>query len=198
MTAIAFQYIIFDQLPNVPYLTLLHKYIIASFLFISLVAMETTFISLNIFGINDWAKDVDFDGIGLIAFIIIFGLYNLYFFVKASYKRHFESKKLYMDSEQLKEYVEETKHQFKMKWFKDKNDIMFGGKNNRIAQFIDKDPILSKQEESIKNINNFCQFLCNQFGKLLCNILCKCKVCQWFCCQKKSKKSKKLDDNDWE
>merc|ERR1719410_653301 len=142
LTAVAFQDIVFEELPNVAYLTLLHQYILTSFIFIACVVLETAFVLANdheLFGERDNADKV-FAWIFIGAFIT----YHLYFLIVAAWKRHEESRKLYMDSEQLEKYVEDPKHKFKLGW---KLDPDFGGEKQRLACFVDEDPKLKLDDE---------------------------------------------------
>lgn len=99
--------------------------------------------------------------------------------VKAGWLRHWESKKLYMDSEQLEEYVEESKHQFKMKWSRKAEDTDFRGKNGRIASFVDTDPLLEIKHTDTALADSFCKFACLMIRDGLCAaIKCQCCACQ--------------------
>merc|ERR1719464_2162249 len=149
LTAVAFQDIIFDELPNVAYLTLLHKYIIVSFIFISGVSLQTAMTAINTGADEEDAADGEgllggvFDHGSFGFFVFVFVAYNVYFMIEMGWKRHWESKKLYMDSEELAEYVEERKHQFKMPW----SDYEFRGKEGRIAFFQSVDPLLMVSDD---------------------------------------------------
>merc|ERR1719464_1441559 len=83
LTAVAFQDIVFEELPNVAYMTLLHQYILASFVFIACVVIETAVLatgddsgSSNMFGNSE-----DFDDAAAIVFAAGFVLYHVYFLV---------------------------------------------------------------------------------------------------------------------
>merc|ERR1712113_996416 len=144
LTAVAFQDIVFEELPNVAYLTLLHQYILSSFIFIACVVLETAFVLANdSSGIDDEGID-DLDRDLMWIFISAFIVYHIYFLVMAAWKRHEESRKLYMDSEQLEKYVEDPKHKFKLGW---KLDPDFGGEKQRLACFVDEDPKLKLDDE---------------------------------------------------
>merc|ERR1712083_1244726 len=100
-----------------------------------------------------------FDRIACVLFDIVFVLYHLYFLIKSAWKRHEESQKLYMDSEQLEKVVEEKKHQFKLKW-ENKDDMKFVGDDDRLASFVDVDPLLEVHNKELANTNSFCIFVC--------------------------------------
>merc|ERR1712228_813625 len=46
LTLVAFQHTVFAKLPNIPYLTFMHKYIIISFVFVCIVITESSFVPL--------------------------------------------------------------------------------------------------------------------------------------------------------
>ena len=177
LTAIAFQDIVFDQLPNVAYLTLLHKYIIFSFMYIAAVAIQSAATAVQT--VSWFDTDGPFNEICFYIFVFVFIAYHLYFMVTAGWLRHWESKKLYMDSEQLESYVEDMKHQFKMQWKVDPKKEDFRGKSGRIASFTDFDPQLRKDQIDRREVNSFFQFCCLWiwYGLLAC-IKCKCCRCQ--------------------
>merc|ERR1712087_212763 len=101
-----------------------------------------------------------------------------WFAVEMGWKRHWESKKLYMDSEELAEYVEERKHQFKMPW----DAWEFRGKEGRIAFFESVDPLLKMSDEAAANTTSFCKFVCYSSKRMLCYCV-KCRACR---CESKS------------
>merc|ERR1712154_194085 len=78
----------------------------------------------------------------------------------AGWLRHWESKKLYMDSEELENYVEEAKHQFKMSWKEEPSEKDFRGTDGRIASFEDVDPLLEMDEFDRSKADSFCGFVC--------------------------------------
>merc|ERR1712013_530634 len=163
LTAVAFQDIVFDELPNVAYLTLLHKYIIASFIFIACVSLQTAMTAIDT-GVDE--EDMA-AGEGVFDEVIDTG-----------WKRHWESKKLYMDSEELAEYVEERKHQFKMPW----DAWSFRGKNGRIAFFESVDPLLEMSQDEAAYATSFCRFVCYSTKRMLMHCV-TCRPCR---CESKS------------
>jgi len=179
LTAVAFQDIVFEELPNVAYLTLLHQYILSSFIFIACVVLETAFVLANdSSGIDDEGID-DLDRDLMWIFISAFIVYHIYFLVMAAWKRHEESRKLYMDSEQLEKYVEDRKHKFKLAW---QEKPKFGGEQGRLALFVDENPDfkLEQDEEELTRIDSFCKFLC--LGTRWC--ICSCLKCRCLCKKK--------------
>lgn len=177
LTAVAFQDIVFEELPNVAYLTLLHKYIIMSFVFISGVSIQTACTAIQF--IDIFSSDGPFDLISFIVFVALFIFYNLYFLIQAGWLRHWESQKLYMDSEELERHVEESKHQFKMKWEAEPSDDMFRGNNGRIASFVDTDPLLEQSNQEMAKTDTFCKFVMLWIlGGLSACIRCKCLRCE--------------------
>merc|ERR1739838_1238139 len=94
-------------------------------------------------------------------------------------KRHEESQKLYMDSEQLEKVVEEKKHQFKLKW-ENKDDMKFVGDDDRLASFVDVDPLLEVHNKELANTNSFCIFVCLSLkAAIISFVTCRCwaKLC---------------------
>eukprot|EP01084_Bolivina_argentea_P145746 255388_1 len=180
LTAVAFQDIVFEELPNVAYLTLLHKYIITCFMFISGVSIQTACTAVQSVPWFDPEGPFDYPG-SFAVFIAIFVTYNVVFLVHAGWLRHWESKKLYMDSEELEEYIEESKHQFKMQWKANPDKEDMRGKDGQIMSFVDKDPLL---ETHAIHANQFVEFVCKWIAYACCRCL-KCKCCR---CQKKSDK----------
>eukprot|EP00484_Ammonia_sp_Unknown_P000231 CAMPEP_0197023124 /NCGR_PEP_ID=MMETSP1384-20130603/3912_1 /TAXON_ID=29189 /ORGANISM="Ammonia sp." /LENGTH=549 /DNA_ID=CAMNT_0042451297 /DNA_START=31 /DNA_END=1677 /DNA_ORIENTATION=+ len=158
LTAVAFQDVVFEELPNVAYLTLLHKYIITSFCFIAGVSVQTACTAIGVIPLFE-QEFFDFPG-SFSVFVAIFVSYNLYFLIQAGWLRHWESKKLYMDSEELENYVEERKHQFKMAWIADVNQSTFRGLGDRIVSFVDVDPMLQIENEDAARSDSFCRFVC--------------------------------------
>ncbi|ETO06043.1 hypothetical protein RFI_31353 [Reticulomyxa filosa] len=122
------------MITKVPYLTLLHKYVIISFLFISCVSIQSALLSVTVVS---WFSSPWFDKICGIVFACVFVFYNLCFWILSAWKRHDESRKLYLDSDQLAELVEKQKKQFQIQWSSDpmSKDIFWCGNNGRIAAF---------------------------------------------------------------
>jgi len=176
LTAVAFQDIVFEELPNVAYMTLLHEYILASFVFIACVVVQTAILAT---GADDGEENVfgdtsDFDQASQSVFWAVFVLYHLYFLVKSAWKRHKESQKLYMDSEQLEKIVEEKKHQFKLAWARD-DQMKFTGDSERLASFVDVDPILQVDDEELAQTTSFCRFVCiSSWRAFLSVVTCRC------------------------
>jgi len=177
LTAVAFQDIVFEELPNVAYLTLLHKYIIVSFIFIAGVCLQTAMTAIDT-GSDEEGEGVFgdyrvFDTSSLGFFVFVFVTYNVWFAIDMGWKRHWESKKLYMDSEELAEYVEERKHQFKMPW----SDWSFRGKDGRIAFFESVDPLLEMSSDEASYSTSFWKFMGYSMKRMLMHCL-TCRPCR--------------------
>jgi len=71
LTAVAFSYVVLGELPNVPYLTLMDKYILTGYGFVVLIMIESSF--LNIIGRDN-------DIICFYIFVSIYILYHIFFF----------------------------------------------------------------------------------------------------------------------
>ena len=121
LTLVAFQHTVFEKLPNIPYLTFLHKYIILSFAFVCLVIVESSFIELGEELTNLERKagadtQISFDVLASWIFGTFWLCYNIYFLFSAGWHRHKQQQKLLMDSDQIKEQVDEKYPQFLMSW----------------------------------------------------------------------------------
>ena len=86
---------------------------------------------------------------------------------------------LCLSSEQLERVVEEKKHQFKLAWKKNE-DMKFVGDNNRLASFVDVDPLLKVDNEQLARTNSFCIFVClSTKAAIISFVTCRCfrKLC---------------------
>merc|ERR1712228_563369 len=160
-----------------------------SFLYIAAVVIQSACTAIQTIG---WFhEDTVFDTVCLYLFVFVFISYHLYFLINAGWLRHKESMKLYMDSEQLEEHVEDNKHQLQMRWSKDPNgdEMDFRGKKGQIASFTDVDPLLQLDNMNKRKIDGFCQFICIWIGYAF--IACiKCK-----CCKAKSVSQQRRENN---
>merc|ERR1719242_1643937 len=162
-------------------MTLLHQYILVSFIFIALVVIETAVLATgdDTSNITMFGDAENFDEVAFIVFAVCFVLYHLYFLVISAWKRHEESQKLYMDSEQLEKVVEEKKHQFKLQWELTEN-MKFVGDGGRLASFVDVDPLLEIYNEELARTDSFFIFACLSIkAAIMSCITCRCfrKLC---------------------
>merc|ERR1712079_275832 len=90
LAAVAFQYIINSELPKLPYLTLMDKYVLFSFgyLFLGIV-----FVTIIAWGQMDDTMDVTF----MYTMVAVFVVFHLWFFITAYRARKYEMKKLDFD-----------------------------------------------------------------------------------------------------
>jgi len=149
LTLVAFQHTIFSKLPNIPYLTFMDKYILLSFLFVSTVLLESSFIPIVSYWdleeledeeIEQEFKDVAHEHIGF-AFDVtmswLFGLfwigYHLFFIFRSGWIHHQQTQKLLMDSDQIAELVEEKYPQYLFSW-KSLRDFIKSGNYEEWAQ----------------------------------------------------------------
>ncbi len=63
-------------------------------MFIAAVAIETALTAVDSIS---WFRSDDFDYYAFILFAVVFMLYTITFVILAGWKRHWESRKLYMD-----------------------------------------------------------------------------------------------------
>jgi len=159
LTLVAFQHTVFAKLPNIPYLTFMHKYIIISFIFVCTVILESSFVPIvsghdyetDEQNGNDFVEkhvEIPFD----VGMSWLFGLfwigYHLFFIFRSGWNAYRQSKKLKMDSDQIAEQVEEKYPQFLFSW-KSFRDIMdsHGGSVDKWAK---TESIL--EEEHVKKV----------------------------------------------
>lgn len=96
LTIVSFHFIIATELPNVPYLTFIDKYILAAYLFLALNCIETAF--------GKYIGEEN-DKYTFKYMLLIWIFYQLYFLCSAVYARISEIKKLNMDSAEIEEEV---------------------------------------------------------------------------------------------
>ena len=82
-------------------------------------------------------------------------------------------------SEQLEAMVEAKKHQFKLSWKKDK-EMEWAGDNERLASFVDVDPMLKIDDESLAKVDSFCIFICLTIKSALISCF-TCRCCRRLC-----------------
>merc|ERR1712087_506041 len=98
LTAVAFSYVVFDSLPNVPYLTYMDKYILGSYGFLVALMIGSALIR------QDWYTD-EVDGIVFWMALIWLVLYNVGFSVYGWYLRQDETLKLAYSSDEVEKEV---------------------------------------------------------------------------------------------
>ena len=97
LTVVAFQYTVFEKLPNVAYLTFIHRYVLISYSFLSALMIE------NALG-RYIGEELD-KYIFMKIFIALFVFYQGSFAVYAIYVRLEELKKLEMNSDEIEAEV---------------------------------------------------------------------------------------------
>ena len=95
LTMVAFQFVLESMLPSLPYLTFLDYYIVASFIFLAIMILQTAIFSAMVrWGDQDVAEE--FDIICFILLMATFLIYHLYFLIKGCKARNMELSKLEM------------------------------------------------------------------------------------------------------
>eukprot|EP01083_Nonionella_stella_P031570 86449_1 len=92
LTSVAYQSSVFMTLPNVPYLTLLDKYIVTSFVFMTLVTIETAMLG------TQYVDNDEHNRILFVSTAIAFIGYHVLFVFVAINKQSIEQRKLHMTS----------------------------------------------------------------------------------------------------
>lgn len=125
LTAVAFSYVVFEALPNVPYLTYMDKYILGSYGFLVVLMIESAFLR------QPWmteAADVVIFYIA-IAWLI---LYNIFFMIYGYFLRKDEELKLTYSSDQIEKEVNLSRPGLRFDYTK----RMRSGINGRLLSFI--------------------------------------------------------------
>jgi len=173
LTAVAFQFIILDQLPFVSYLTILHKYVITSFVYIAGIAIESAADGYYFHPDHRIPDDVFFW-----IFVAVYIIYNAWFLRIVVERRHEETKKLTRNSEELRKYdIEKDGISDKIKWF----DAKAGFYEKPHGPVVDS---LSKQIAKIKT---------DHVGKFFWELVKT--VFTYNCCKKKSTKANEIQQN---
>eukprot|EP00485_Elphidium_margaritaceum_P014400 CAMPEP_0202726400 /NCGR_PEP_ID=MMETSP1385-20130828/184594_1 /ASSEMBLY_ACC=CAM_ASM_000861 /TAXON_ID=933848 /ORGANISM="Elphidium margaritaceum" /LENGTH=605 /DNA_ID=CAMNT_0049392621 /DNA_START=416 /DNA_END=2233 /DNA_ORIENTATION=- len=172
LTLVAFQHTVFAKLPNIPYLTFLHKYIITSFVFVCLVIVETAMLTAEVRSetLNDVAStaggSVTFDVIASWCFGLFWLSYHIFFLLRAGWNRNRQRKKLVKDSVEIADMISDKYPQFLLSWsplrllhdtqkkMKDEQNVDTEEVNEKVfAQW------KSDQLSKILEINKYPQFL---------------------------------------
>eukprot|EP00484_Ammonia_sp_Unknown_P001953 CAMPEP_0197022306 /NCGR_PEP_ID=MMETSP1384-20130603/3213_1 /TAXON_ID=29189 /ORGANISM="Ammonia sp." /LENGTH=642 /DNA_ID=CAMNT_0042450323 /DNA_START=41 /DNA_END=1969 /DNA_ORIENTATION=+ len=125
LTAVAFSYVVFDSLPNVPYLTFMDKYILGNYAFLVALMVWSSFMR------QDWFTEI-MDVWAMYASIIGLFLYNLGFGVYGTFLRRDEIQKLAFSSDQVEEEVNLSRPALRFDYTKRQRS----GKNGRLLSFI--------------------------------------------------------------
>ncbi len=130
LTLVAFQHTVFSKLPNIPYLTFLHKYIIISFIFVCIVILESSFVPIASKDTTQEIINLDtnktdyihkytgyaFDVAMSWLFASFWFTYHIFFILRNGWIRYIQSKKLTMDSDEISQKIDEKYPQFLMSW----------------------------------------------------------------------------------
>lgn len=110
LTSVAYQSSVFSTLPNVPYLTLLDKYIVACFVFMCGITVETAM--LNTEYLNDETHNNSMFWVSGGVFIG----YHVCFMAVAIRKQFEEKKKLFMTSKAMQQMFEQSRERMEVAW----------------------------------------------------------------------------------
>jgi len=125
LTAVAFSYVVFDSLPNVPYLTFMDKYILGNYGFLVALMIQTSLIRQEWFS-ESLDSTIFWCSIGwLILYHIGFGIY-------AWYLRRDEILKLAYSSDEVEKEVNLSRPGLRFDYTK----RMRSGENGRLLSFL--------------------------------------------------------------
>eukprot|EP01084_Bolivina_argentea_P293167 504176_1 len=125
LTAVAFSYVVFDSLPNVPYLTFMDKYILGSYAFLVFLMIQTAMLR------QTWFTE-KMDKIVFYASIIWLILFNSGFLLYGWFLRQDEAEKLHYSSDQIEAEVNLSRPALRFDYTK----RMRSGINGRLLSFI--------------------------------------------------------------
>merc|ERR1719361_1600003 len=125
LTAVAFSYVVFDSLPNVPYLTYMDKYILGSYGYLVALMIGSALIR------QDWYTD-EVDGIVFWMALIWLVLYNVGFSVYGWYLRPDETNKLVYSSDEIEKEVNLSRPGLRFDYTK----RMRSGEGGRLLSFV--------------------------------------------------------------
>ena len=97
LTTVAFSYVVFDNLPNVPYLTFMVKYILCGYGFLVCTMIQSAFSGTDLLS--------KYDYIFFCAGLGIFIFYHIFFAYYAKQLREEEEQKLYLSSDDVEREV---------------------------------------------------------------------------------------------
>lgn len=123
LTAVVFSYVVFDALPNVPYLTWMDKYILGSYAYIVIIMFESAFLEV----IPD---EIDY----YVFFFFVFALfaYQAAFLWYAYSLRMEENLKLFFSSDQVEAEVNASRPSLRFDYSK----RLRSGENGRLLSFL--------------------------------------------------------------
>jgi len=105
LTAVVYQLVIYNELPQIPYMTLLDKYILVCFIYMFCIVIETGSMKMIREIDEEWKDYVEYmDAAIAWGFISIFAIINAWFIWEATSNRMIESRKTDMNGEQLERY----------------------------------------------------------------------------------------------
>ena len=138
LTAVAFSYVVFDNLPNVPYLTYMDKYILSGYTFLVCTMVEAALSPL-------WAE---YDYIFFIIGFCVFIAYHAGFAYYAVLVRKDEEEKLYLSSDDVEMEVNLSRPSLEFNY----QQRLRAGQNGRLLSFLGtiKIPDTMKAEEQVK------------------------------------------------
>ena len=110
LTSVAYQSNVFSTLPNVPYLTLLDKYIVTSFVFMTMVTIETAMLG------TQYLDHDEHNNYMFMVTMFLFLMYHLVFLVVAVKRKKFESRKLYMPSKTMQQLYSKSRERMDVDW----------------------------------------------------------------------------------
>eukprot|EP01083_Nonionella_stella_P108189 314368_1 len=125
LTAVAFSYVVFDALPNVPYLTFMDKYILSSYGFLVALMIETSMIRQE-FMTHKIDRIIFWVSLGYLV------LYNAGFGVYAYFLRQDEEGKLSMSSDEVEKEINLSRPALRFDYTK----RMRSGLGGRLLSFI--------------------------------------------------------------
>eukprot|EP01083_Nonionella_stella_P179832 639562_1 len=125
LTAVAFNYVVFSSLPNVPYLTFMDKYILGSYAFLVALMIESSMIRLS------WFTE-EIDTICMYSAGVILVLYNVGFTLYGMWLRQDEIKKMAYSSDQVEAEVNLSRPGIRFNYTQRQRS----GKGGRLLSFI--------------------------------------------------------------
>jgi len=123
LTAVAFNFVVLDDLPRVPYLTFMDKYILSGYTFLTAIMVESGFI-IRV------AHHIDYIIFWIAAAVLI--LYHVYFAISAVYARRDEANKLSFSSDEIEQQVNLTRSAIAFDYTK----RIRAGKDGRLLTYV--------------------------------------------------------------
>lgn len=110
LTSVTYQSNVFSILPNVPYLTLLDKYIVTSFVFMTMVTVETSLLGTS------YLDHDEHNNIMFMITLIVFVGYHTIFLMLAIKRKEYEQRKLYMSSKMIQQLYLRSRERMDVNW----------------------------------------------------------------------------------